>query len=327
MIEAADTSRSEEASVTERSRYLPHSLNALRVFDVVARHQSIKLAADELCLTPSAVSQQIKALEDQLGVGLFVREPNRLRLTDVGRQYAADIHPLLNALEGVTRQLRERQLHDALLRVSLMPPVAHRVVLPGLADFRRLHPGITLRIDANVKDVDLSRRTVDVAIRFGVPPWPGCVHEKLLDVSIQPVCSPDIAHAYGLTEERLDALKHAPKVHMLERPDAWPLYAQSCGRDADVGGPHPQDIHVDDYPMAMESCVSAGVSLAVMPLEHGLVQAGRLLPVGPRQGPLPGGVYAVMLREREHDPAIGVFLDWLKACLIAHMSVTPGQPV
>lgn len=302
-------------SAPSRPRRLPYSLNALRVFDAVAQHESIKLAGAELCLTPSAISQQIKLLEEQLGVVLFVREPNRLRLTDAGRQYAQDVHPLLAALEGVTHRLRAQQLDNAVLRVSLMPPMAHRVVLPGLSDFRQQHPGLTLQIDANVKDVDLRRRTADVAIRYGVPPWPGCVHEKLLDVSIQPVCSPELAQACHLSATQPDRLALAPKIHMQERPDAWQMYAAACGLSGTVAGPHPHDIHVDDYPTAMESGVSAGVSLAVMPLERPLLDSGRLVAAGPAMGPLPGGVHAVMLAEREHDPATGVFLDWLKARL------------
>lgn len=283
------------------------SLNLLRAFEAAARLGSFRLAADELCVTASAVSQQVKALEEQIGVALFERLPRGLALTNAGRRYATDIRPHLNAIDTAGLRLRGdgRQLP---LRVTLMPPLANRVVLPRLADFRQRHPDIELRIDTSVRSLDLRHRKIDLAVRYGNPPWPGCVHEKLADLFVQPICPPAVAAAFDLVARPLN-LVQAPLVHMTERPDSWPQFFAPLG----LGKPTPaQEYHVDDYPAAIEAAQTLGVALAVMPLEKPLIASGRVTAIGPALGPLPEAMYAVIPDDRQDDPAIHAFLDWLR---------------
>lgn len=285
------------------------SLNLLRTFEAAARLGSFRLAGDELHITASAVSQQVKALEEQLGVLLFERQPRGLLLTDAGRRYAGDIRPHLAALDEAARRLRGTRA----LRVSLMPPLASRVVLPHLADFQALHPDITLRLDTRVQTVDLQQRQADLAVRYGTPPWPGCVHRKLSDLQVQAICPPAIAREYDLVAQPQN-LARAPLVHMSERAQSWPLLLGQLGLVRDAAA---RDFHVDDYPAAIEAAQTLGVALAVLPLEKPLLDSGRVTAVGPAIGPLPEAMYAVMLAERQADPAIAAFLAWLETRLAA----------
>lgn len=285
------------------------SLNLLRAFEAAARLGSFKDAGDELCVTASAVSQQVKALEAQLGIALFERQPRALLLTDAGRRYATGIRPHLAALDSLTDALRGE---TRTLRVTLMPPLASRVVLPALADFRALHPGIDLRIDTSLREMDLQQRQADLAVRSGTPPWPGCRHEKLCDLYAQVVCPPAIAAQFGLRENPL-RLADAPLVHMTGRPDTWPRLFAQLG----LGEAKGEAWHVDDYPAAVEAATTLGAAVAVLPLEKPLIESGRVVAIGPPLGPLPDAVYAVMTDERTDDPAIRAFLCWLKEKLRA----------
>lgn len=293
---------------TERLR--PGSLNLLRTFEAAARLGGFKAAAAELCVTPAAVSQQVRALEDQLGAALFERHARGLALTATGREFLAQIQPHLAALAQATQRLRAQQRRQ--LRVSLMPPLASRVVLPHLADFQAAHPEVELRIDTRIETVDLQKRQVDLAVRYGTPPWPGCAHERLIDLQVQAVCPRAIAEKLQLATHP-ENLVRAPRVHMTGRPDAWRQYFALLGLV-------PQDapaFHVDDYPAAIEAASTLGAALAVMPLEKPLLDSGAMVAAGPALGPLPEAVHAVMLADRQADPAIRAFIVWLNERLQA----------
>lgn len=282
------------------------SLNLLRTFEVAARRGSFKLAAEELHVTASAVSQQVRSLESQLGLDLFERHPGGLRLTETGRSYLGEIQGPLRALADATERLRAGG--RSVLRVTLMPPLASRIVLPRLADFRARHPQVELHIDTSVRNLDLAQRHVDLAVRYGVPPWPGCAHEKLADLYVQAICPLALAREHDLARHP-ERLAGVPLVQMTERPDHWRQYFQHIG----VNAFEPIDrFHVDDYPAAIDAAETLGAALAIWPLEQPLIDSGRVVAVGAPQGPIPEAMYAVMLEERAGDPAIRVFLDWLR---------------
>lgn len=282
------------------------SLNLLRAFEAAARLGSFKEAGDELCVTASAISQQVKALEEQLEVELFVRQPRGLVLTDTGARYADGIRPHLAALDDISRNLQTTPQHRV-LRVTLMPPLASRIVLPRLADFQARHPDIELRLDTRVREIDLQQRQADLAVRYGTPPWPGCAAEKLADLYVQPICPPAMAVALDLVAQPLQ-LRRAPLVHMTERPDSWPQFFAQLGLKPEPA----REFHVDDYPAAIEAAETLGAALAVLPLEKPLIASGRVTAIGPAFGPLPEAMYAVMLAGRQDDPAIRAFLGWLQ---------------
>ncbi|MCB1836847.1 MAG: LysR family transcriptional regulator [Alcanivoracaceae bacterium] len=282
------------------------SLNLLRTFEAAGRHLSFTLAAQELCITTSAVSQQMRKLEEELGITLFERQAKGLALTRDGERYWQSIHTHLNAIADSTRALtRERSIT---LRVSVMPPVASRVVLPRLADFQQQHPDIELHLDASLRYLDLQRDDIDLAIRFGTPPWPGCDHEKLLELSIQPVCPPALSESLQLAQHP-ERLAEAPLIQMTNRPDSWQQYFAFCGLGAITPA---KQFFVDDYPAAIEAAETLGIALALAPLEKPLIDSGRLAAPWPAVGPLPEAVYAVMPQHSERHAQRDAFLDWLK---------------
>lgn len=286
------------------------SLNLLRAFEAAARLGSFKDAGNELCVTASAVSQQVKSLEAQLGIALFERQPRALLLTDAGKRYAADIRPHLVAINDITRRLCEA--HPRTLRVTMLPPLASRVVLPRLADFRAEHPDIEVHVDTRLAAVDMQLRQVDLAVRSGTPPWPGCVHEKLTDLWAQMICPPALAAQFGLVANPLRIVE-APLVHMTSRPDSWPRFFAQLGVPAPKGTAY----YVDDYPAAVEAATTLGAALAILPLEKPLIDSGRVVAVGPALGPLPEAVYAVFPEDKADSLLIHAFLEWLRRQLAA----------
>jgi LysR family glycine cleavage system transcriptional activator len=169
-------------------RQLP-VLNALRTFEAAARHESFSRAADELFVTHGAVSHQIRALEDDLGTPLFSRQGKRVRLTDAGCRYAKDVRAALMALADATREVREGQRARRLV-VSSASSFSARWITPRIGRFIERHPEIDLELLSTNALTDFTREDVDVAIRFGVGPYPDLHVEPLLDEVSFPVCAP-----------------------------------------------------------------------------------------------------------------------------------------
>lgn len=169
-------------------RELP-ALNALRAFEAAARHESFSRAADELFVTHGAVSHQIRALEDELGTPLFMREGKRVRLTDVGCRYAKDVRAALMALADATRDVREGQRARRLV-VSSASSFSARWITPRIGGFIERHPEIDVELRSTNTLTDFTREDVDVAVRFGPGPYPDLHVEPLLDEIAFPVCAP-----------------------------------------------------------------------------------------------------------------------------------------
>lgn len=169
-------------------RQLP-ALNALRTFEAAARHESFSRAADELFVTHGAVSHQIRALEDELGTPLFLREGKRVRLTDVGCRYAKDVRAALMSLADATREVREGQRARRLV-VSSASSFSARWITPRIGGFIERHPEIDVELRSTNTLTDFTREDVDVAVRFGPGPYPDLHVEPLLDEIAFPVCAP-----------------------------------------------------------------------------------------------------------------------------------------
>lgn len=170
------------------SRHLP-SLNALRAFEAAARHLSFTRAADELNVTQAAISHQVKALEDQMGIPLFRRLNRALLLTDEGQMLFPCVRDALDALAEATQRLKAQDAGGA-LTVSTLPSFAVKWLVPRMSRFEDRHPEIELRIAASERLVDFARDNIDVAIRFGAGRWPGVHAELVAEEAATPVCSP-----------------------------------------------------------------------------------------------------------------------------------------
>src|SRR6516162_4706157 len=152
-------------------RLLP-SLNGLKAFEAAARSESFTRAAEELNVTQGAVSHQVKALEDALGLKLFHRERQRLILTETGRDYLAVIRDALDRIAVGTERLLQRQ-ESGVLTISTSPDFAAKWLVYRLGRFAEAHPDIALRVSADMQHVDFAREDVDLAVRHGEGDWPG----------------------------------------------------------------------------------------------------------------------------------------------------------
>ena len=290
--------------VLAMARNLP-SLHLLRVFEAAGRHGSFKQAAEELHVTPSAVSHQIKALEEQLGFALFHRANRSLTLTESGREYLAVVDGAFRRLrEGTERVLRRRR--GASLTISMLPGIAREIVLPRLASFQARVPDVLLRIDTSEELADLRYEEVDLAVRYGGGHWPGTASEKLLDLESTPVCSPAFARAHELSELR--ALERLPLIHMSFFPDAWGHWSRAAGMERFTPT---EALWLDSYVACIDACEQGlGLALALLPIERPRIAAGRLVAPFEVRLPNPAGLHLVYRPGEAERAEIRAFRDW-----------------
>src|SRR5689334_21182553 len=165
------------------------SLNGLRAFEAAARHLSFTLAASELNVTQTAISHQIRRLEEELGMRLFIRKNRALALTPQARDYLPGVRAAFNDLRLATDRLLRKD-DDKVLTVSTLASLAAKWLLPRVTAFQEVHPGIDVRITTSTALVDFRNGDVDAAIRYGRGHWPGVRSEWLMADELFPVCSP-----------------------------------------------------------------------------------------------------------------------------------------
>src|SRR5437588_11487857 len=197
-------------------RRLP-PLNALKAFEAAARSESFTRAAEELHVTPGAVSQQVKALEATLGLKLFNRERQRLAITEAGRDYLAVVRDAFDQIAAGTERLVRRQ-RSGVLTVSVSLDFAAKWLVNRLGRFAETHPEIDLRISATDHHVDFAREDVDLAVRHGDGNWPGLETVRLSSEQLFAVCSPKLLTGRRRLIKPSDILKY-PLVHMDSRAD------------------------------------------------------------------------------------------------------------
>jgi LysR family transcriptional regulator, glycine cleavage system transcriptional activator len=200
-------------------------LNTLRAFEAAARHGSFTRAAEELCVTQGAVSHQVKALEDDLGIKLFSREHQRLAITQAGREYLVEVRDALDRIALATERLVQRQRSGA-LTISTSPDFAAKWLVHRLGKFAESYPEIHLRLSATMHHVDFAREDVDIALRHGKGDWDGLHVERLCAEHLFPVCNPRIAEGCSLATPS-DILKF-PLLHLDTRKD-WLMWLDRAG--------------------------------------------------------------------------------------------------
>lgn len=215
-----------EGSLQRRMRDQLPPTDVLRAFAHAAETLSFKDAAFELNLSASAVSRQIQSLEAHLGVVLFRRLNPGLELTDAGRRYLESVHRVLGELRRAQERLAVRG--SGPLRVSALESFTESWLIPHLADFERLHPGIELQVEATLRYADFDRDPVDVAIRFGTGPWGDLHSEPIVDLTYFPVCSPTILTADPPLVEPA-GLRSQTLICVSQTPDSWSIWLRAAG--------------------------------------------------------------------------------------------------
>jgi len=207
-------------------RRLP-PLNTLRSFEAAARYESFTRAAEELYVTQGAVSQQVKALEAQLGVKLFNRERQRLTITPAGRDYLVVVREALDHIGAGTERLVQRQ-SAGVLTVSTTLDFAAKWLVHRLARFAAAHPGIDLRVSATTHQADFTREDVDVAVRHGGDNWPGLEATRLCAEQIFAICSPKLLTGRNRLRRPADVLKW-PLLRLEDQSKAWERWFTLAG--------------------------------------------------------------------------------------------------
>lgn len=289
-------------------RRLP-PLNALRVFEAAARLLSFTKAAEELHITPSAISHQIRGLEAYLGVRLFRRSSRALILTDEGQNYFPALRDAFDAMHEATGRLSARQAAGA-LNVSLLSSFAVRWLLPRLPRFQSIHPEIEVRLSTTVRMVDFRREDVDCAIRHGKGHWPGLAAHLLLTENLFPVCSPSLLSGPRPLKTPRDLANH-PRLHILARPDDWRIWLTAVGItdiDPDKG---PQ---FESSDMGLRAAAEGlGVVIASSTLVEDDLAKGRLASPFDFKLSSESAYYFVAPEDRQDQPKIVAFRDWLSA--------------
>ena len=208
----------------ERDFPIP-SISVLRCFEAAAKHQSFTAAAEELGLTQSGVSRQVKELEDRIGAPLFRREGRGIRLTQAGKSLAEGIFADLSRLRSTISQAVAAGGTQELLTIAALPTFATRWLVPRLRHFKELRPNLDLMVHSRSEPFDLVEEGIDVAIHFGANDWPGAKLSPLCPEDLIVVAAPALLEISPVREKR-DIL-NMPLLHMTSRPQLWKVFQQS----------------------------------------------------------------------------------------------------
>lgn len=288
-------------------RRLP-PLNWLRIFDAAARHMSFTGAAEELGVTQAAVSQQVKQLEDWLGIQLFKRLPRSLTFTDAGIAYLPQVRDALDRLGTATEQIFGHHGKRS-VTVRGATTVAALWLAPRLAAFRTKHPEIAVRMTTLYAPVDFGQDGVDIEVRYGAGTWPGVRTVKLFEESYFPVCSPGYRVSAGAVfTTAADLLQHR-LIHVLGEREDWGNYFQRLGLGTPVAA---EGLQFDSLLIATQACMAGGgVMLATSPLADGMVTEGRLVDLFGERIPARYAHYIVLPDGAEDAADIAAVLKFL----------------
>ncbi len=280
------------------------SPTTLRTFAVAGRLQSFRDAAAELHVTASAVSHQVRLLEEWVGAPLFRRTTRKVELTPLGALLSEAIGKSLAQIERALDEARANSVDDR-LRVSALPLFSNTWLVPRLASFERLWPGLRIELQTVNDVVDLSAGEADVGIRNAPASESGLVRRRLIEVEAVPLCAPSIA-------ANVDGPADLPRHTLIEhsaRPDGWREWFAAMGHPDLVPK---RTLSIDNLPSAISAAIEgAGVMLGLSPFVWDAAGVDRL--VNPVPGPLvPAGDYSVVYSRRDERRAVvRAFVDWI----------------
>ena len=301
-------------------------LNALRAFEAAARHLNFSRAADELAVTPGAVSQQIRLLEETIGHPLFKREAKGLQLTDLGRACVPVLREGFERLMDASSLLREPPRRRQ-VSVSVTPSFAAKWLMPRMDDFHRTHPEIEVWISADMEPANLHDGVVDLAIRYGPGGYEGYHSELLMTETVLAVCAPSLLSGDHPIVRPADLVHHT-LLHDLSsdadpsRPD-WAMWLKARG----IRHPDPRrGSRFNQNSLLIEAAIAGrGVALAKRTLAQSDLASGRLVAPFPDGSEAVGYAYHVILpRDRPSSPSAAAFVAWIRKQAVDHDN-TMGQ--
>lgn len=300
--------------MVRRMRRSQLPLNALRAFEAAARHLSFKLASEELSVTPAAVSQQIRSLEDYLGIPLFRRTSRALILTDQAQESLEPLRQGFDLIEDACNRLQRPQ-EDNVLRLSLAPSFAAKWLIPRLERYYDENSDIIVKINATNELVDFSREDVDLAIRYGPGGYSGLHVEELMREEVFPVAAPTLLEGEDAVWTPADlarvTLIHDDSSLDDESNPTWPMWLKAAGVR---GGDGQRALHFNQTALALEAAIAGrGVVLAKRTLAETDLKQGRLVRLFKQSHPVDFAYYIVCPDEKRALSKVASFMDWLRS--------------
>jgi LysR family glycine cleavage system transcriptional activator len=288
--------------------------HALRAFEAAGRHLSFARAADELGVSPAAVSQHIQQMEEFAGQPLFRRLGRRVELTDAGHAALAHVAAAMASLGEAARVMR-LPLRGQRVSVSVAPSFAIKWLVPRLERFKELHPDIEVWVSADMGLVDFAVADVDLAIRYGAGGYADAQAQMLLSESVVPICSPSLIEG----PEGLKRIEDIPRFALLhdDSPDrdpscpTWPMWMMARGLDAENAR---KGLRLNQSSMVIEAAMAGkGIGLAKRQLAAADIASGRLVtPFDAEDTPINFAYWMVWRRGRTLSPGLKAFIDWLR---------------
>lgn len=285
------------------------SLNGLRAFEAAARHLSFTNAAAELNVTQTAISHQIRRLEEELGIRLFVRQNRALALTAEARDYLPGVRAAFNDLRLATDRLLRRD-NEHVLTVSTLASFAAKWLLPRLSSFQEEHPGIDVRITTSTALVDFRNGDVDAAIRYGRGHWPGLRTDWLMSDELFPVCSPALLKGSRPLKSPQDLAQHTLLHSSGGYDDDWRLWLTAAGLPTDIS--EQPGLTFDLIFMTVQAAIDGiGVAMGRTTYVEGDIAKGRLVVPFKIALPVDAGFYLVSPEARSDSRKLAAFRQWL----------------
>jgi LysR family glycine cleavage system transcriptional activator len=291
------------------SWHLP-SLTALRIFEAAARHLSFTKAADELHITQSAVSRQIRLMEEYLGLLLFQRVKQRLTLTDAGQTYVQDIRAGLCQLHTATVNMLAHQGKSGALNIGTAPAFCTKWLIPRLGRFTRAHPNVVINLSTRDLPFDLDREGFDAAFHYGANDWPGVLSDALVGHELVIVGSPRYLAEHARLRKPADLVDHVLLQHT-RRPNKWRDWLEEKGATKVNGWAGPRFEHF--YMVTQAAIAHLGVALVPRLLVEDDLAAGRLVVALDEPYTSAEGYCLVYSASKRNDPRLELFRRWLLA--------------
>lgn len=289
-------------------RHLP-PLKALRAFEAAARHGSVSQAAQELHVTQSAVSQQVRVLERHVGLPLFRRVGGQIELTPEGRDFFPPLRDALDSIDAAAARLAAGRT-AGVLTVSLLPTFAMRWLIPRLGRFQQRYPEIEVRLVTTARLADLRRADIDAAIRYGGGEWPDARADLLMTEDMFPVCAPRLLSGKTALRKVRDLSRHTLLlVDAAPRKEDWALWLEAAG--------HPNlrpagTMRFESSAQALEAALAGlGVTLAHRPFVIDDLAEERLVAPFETVVPARDAYYLVYHHSRAELPRLRALRDWL----------------
>jgi LysR family transcriptional regulator, glycine cleavage system transcriptional activator len=303
------------------------SLNGLRAFEAAARHLSFTKAAEELSVTQTAISHQIKRLEEELGLRLFVRQNRTLTLTAEARDYLPGIRAAFQDLRLATERLKRKE-NENVLTVSTLTSFATKWLVPRLSRFQESHPSIDVRVTTSMALVDFARDGVDVGIRYGHGKWAGLRADWLMADQLFPVCSPALLHGDAPLRKPADLARHTLLHNTHDMEDDWRMWLTAAGLPTNLS--KQPGLTFDLQFLTVQAAIDGlGVAIGRTSIVESDLAKGRLVAPFEMSLPADAGYYLVCPQTAADTPKIVAFRDWLIATARRDkhpLTVVPSEP-